>query len=106
MAEWGVSRKPPSYRRPFCCAFQIFATLQIGFVALTRLIPSCRFGELPSQSLQDRGGHQMLKLGLYLLSTSTVGVLYRVGDFAYSMNPFLKMYCEFGLSVSLLCFAG
>jgi hypothetical protein len=46
----------------------------------------------------------MLKIGLLLLSSSSLGVLYRNTDYVYSMHPFLKWFCFFGLVSSLICF--
>jgi hypothetical protein len=46
----------------------------------------------------------MLKTGISLLSASTIGVGYRIADLAYSMNPLLKWFCLFGLTIALSCF--
>ena len=47
----------------------------------------------------------MIKTGITLLSTSSLGVLYRTADLAYSMNLALKWFCLIGLSLALACFA-
>ena len=46
----------------------------------------------------------MLKTGIYLLSSSSLGVLYRTSDFAYSMSPAIKWLSLAGLTISLVCF--
>ena len=46
----------------------------------------------------------MLRTGIYLLSSSSMGVLYRNADMAYSMHPALKWTCLAGLTISFLCF--
>jgi hypothetical protein len=45
-----------------------------------------------------------LRIGIYLLSTSSLGVLYRNADMTYSMHPALKWFCLGGLTISLICF--
>lgn len=47
----------------------------------------------------------ILKTGIYLLVTSSIGVCYRNADFAYSQIPCLKWACAAGLCLSLACFA-
>ena len=48
--------------------------------------------------------HCMLRTGIYLLSSSSMGVMYRCSDMPYAMMPELKWMCLAGLSVSLVCF--
>src|SRR5690349_11276433 len=50
------------------------------------------------------GGGIMLRTGICLLSSSTLGVLYRQGEFTYSMCPSLKWYCLSALLISFFCF--
>jgi len=46
----------------------------------------------------------MLKIGFHFLWSSSLGVLYRHADYAYSTNPAIKWLCLLGLSISLICF--
>ena len=46
----------------------------------------------------------MLKTGIYLFSSASLGVLYRCADMPYAMLPLLKWFCFLGLSLSLFCF--
>ncbi len=46
----------------------------------------------------------MLKTGIYLLSSSSLGVLYRSYDFTYSTNPAIKWLSLAGLIISFVCF--
>ena len=46
----------------------------------------------------------MLRTGLWLLSSSSLGVLYRHVDLAYSTHSALKWVCLTGLATSLACF--
>jgi hypothetical protein len=46
----------------------------------------------------------MLKTGLYFFFVSSLGVLYRTADLAYSSLPTLKWFCLFGLWTALICF--
>lgn len=48
----------------------------------------------------------MLRIGLYLLSTSSFGVLYRAADLTYSTNTGLDWSCLAGLILSIICFVG
>ena len=46
----------------------------------------------------------MLKTGIYLLTSSSIGVLYRNGDYVYSMHPYIKYACFMGLIFAFACF--
>jgi hypothetical protein len=48
----------------------------------------------------------MLKIGLYLLSTCTVGSIYRTAHLEESLGLGLKWACLIGLCASLACFIG
>ncbi len=47
---------------------------------------------------------QMLRTGIYLFSSSTLGFFYHCADLAYSMSPALRWFCLSGLFISLVCF--
>ena len=46
----------------------------------------------------------MLRTGIFLLSSSSLGVLYRHAELAYSMLPLVKWLSLMGLMASLICF--
>lgn len=46
----------------------------------------------------------MLKTGIALLTVSSLGVLSRSADLAFSAGPYIKFLCLSGLSISFVCF--
>ena len=48
----------------------------------------------------------MLKIGIHLLTVSSMGVLYRIADLTYSALPSLKWCSLTGLCLSVICLMG
>jgi hypothetical protein len=46
----------------------------------------------------------MIKTGILLLISSSLGVLYRQADLAYSALPSLRWFCFSGLLIAFTCF--
>jgi hypothetical protein len=47
---------------------------------------------------------KLLRTGIYLLTSSSIGVFYHQGHMEGSIHPALHWACMIGLAISLVCF--